>query len=142
VIIAAALWGVENVLAKKAMLNGSSNFVVSFGRMFIGAIFLFGVLVSFGNLGALLELSAAQAVNIAVSTGLLFCYVFFYYWSVKLINVSKASSILLAAPIITLFIGSLVLGEPAPLLQLVGSGVILAGAAVMAKSRSEFREGV
>jgi drug/metabolite transporter (DMT)-like permease len=142
VLAATMLWGVENVLARYALIKDESNLVVSFARMFIGSLFLFSAVLALGKMDALLSLSPAQLGNVLVSTGLLFGYVFCYYWSIKLINVSKASTLLLIAPVITLLVGISVFGEPAPLMQLAGSAVILAGALVVAKERSVLSSGI
>ncbi|MCX6814534.1 MAG: DMT family transporter [Candidatus Aenigmarchaeota archaeon] len=142
VLIATMLWGIENVLAKYALIKDESNLVVSFARMFIGAIFLFSAVLALGKMDALFSLSFQQLGNVLISTGLLFGYVFCYYWSIKLINVSKAASLLLIAPVITLFIGVYVFGEPLPWLQRIGSILILAGAFVVAKERSVLNSGV
>jgi drug/metabolite transporter (DMT)-like permease len=136
VLIATMLWGIENVLAKYAMIKDESNFVVSFARMFIGSLFLFSAVLALGKMDALLSMSFQQLGNVLISTGLLFGYVFCYYWSIKLINVSKAAALLLIAPVITLLIGVYIFGEPLPLFQRIGSMLILAGAFVVAKERS------
>jgi len=142
VLIATMLWGVENVLAKYALIKDESNLVVSFARMFIGSLLLFSAVLALGKMDALLSLSFQQLGNILISTGLLFGYVFCYYWSIKLINVSKAAALLLIAPVITLLIGVYIFGEPLPLFQRIGSMLILAGAFVIAKERSVLNNGV
>lgn len=138
VLCATILWGVENVLAKKAMIRGENNYVVSFARMFFGAVFLFGVLLFSSKLSLILSLTGQQILYISISTFLLFFYVLTYYASLRYINVSKAASILMISPIITLFLGVFILNEPAPLLQLIGSAIILVGAYFILTSRSEF----
>jgi drug/metabolite transporter (DMT)-like permease len=142
VIAATALWAVENVAARKLLREGESNFLVSFGRMFFGSLFLLGVLGLTGRAGALLSLTAVQATSLLVSTGLLFFYVLFYYWSLRHINVSKAATVLLLAPVITLLLGWHYLQEPVTLLQIGGSAAILAGAFLISKVKSEFHTGV
>ena len=142
VLAATMLWGVENVLAKYALIKDESNLVVSFSRMLIGSLFLFAAVLALGKTGALLSLSPAQAVSVLVSTGLLSGYVFCYYWSLKLINVSKASTILLLAPVVTLFIGIYAFGEPFPINQRLGSVLILAGAFILAREKSILSGGV
>ena len=142
VLGATMLWGVENVLVRFALIKDESNLVVSFARMFIGSLFLFAAVLALGKTGALLSLTPAQLGNVLVSTGVLFAYVFCYYWSLKLINVSKASALLLLAPVITLLIGIYVFGEPFPLLQRIGSVLILVGAFVVAKERSSLSNGI
>ncbi len=142
VLLATMLWGVENVLAKYAMIKDESNLVVSFARMFIGSLFLFSAVIALGKTGDLLALSAGQLTNVLVSAGLLFGYVLCYYWSIKLINVSKASAMLLLAPVITLAIGVYVFGEPFPWFQRIGSVFILLGALLVAKERSVLSNGI
>lgn len=142
IIGATVLWAVENTIAKKAMIKGESNFVVSFARMLFGAVILFATIILLGKLPLLFELTTLQIRNLAISTGILFAYVFFWYYSIKFINVSKAAAILLLAPVISLAAGVVFLGEPAPMLQLIGSALILAGAYVVSKIRSEFVQAI
>lgn len=139
ILSAAFLWGAENVISRKAMISGDTNWVVSFSRMFFGGLILFGIVLLTGKTAALFSLTSLQMYNIAISTGLLFAYVLFYYWSLRLINVSKAAMMLLISPVVSLIIGIAILHEPAPLLQLAGSGVILIGAFFMASIKSEER---
>lgn len=136
------LWAVENMIARKTMIKGESNYVVSFARMFFGSVFLFGIILLLGKVDLLLSLSSQQVVNLLISTGILFGYVFCWYKSIKLINVSKASTLLLLAPVISLVIGVFVFGEPAPVLQLLGSGLILLGTYFVSGVKSEFVKGV
>jgi drug/metabolite transporter (DMT)-like permease len=142
VLLGTILWGVENVIAKHAMLKEESNWTVSFARMFIGGIFLFVIAFSLGKAGMLLTLSPNQIVSVIISTGILFAYVFSWYWSIRLINVSKAAALLLIAPVISLVLGVVLFGEPAPLLQIVGSVLILIGAAFVVRIKSELVSGV
>lgn len=137
VIGATILWAVENTIAKKAMIKGEHNFVVSFARMFFGAVFLFGVALATGKIGLILQLTSVQWFYILLSTTILFLYVLTYYASVKRINVSKASAILMLAPVITLILGITFLGEPAPVWQLIGSAIILIGGYLIAGVKSE-----
>ena len=91
-------------------------------------------------MGALLALSLQQWANILISTALLFAYVLFWYWSMKYINVSKATTLLLLAPIISLVGGVVFLGEPVPAMQLAGSAIMLAGAYFVMGAKSESRK--
>ena len=138
VISATVLWAVENIIAKKAMKSGADNLIISFARMFFGGLILFGAVILSGSL-PMLALTAQQSINIAISIALLLAYVLFYYWSLKLINVSKAAVLLLIAPVVSLVIGIYALGEPAPPVQLAGSALILAGAFYMSRVKSEQR---
>ncbi len=142
VIGATILWALENVIARKAMINGETNFVVSFARMFFGGVILFGVVLLLGKFDLLLSLSAQQWTNIFVSVSILFGYVLCWYWSIRYINVSKASILLLLAPVVSLILGVVWFGEPVPVLQLAGSALILIGAYFVIRIRSEFVTGV
>jgi drug/metabolite transporter (DMT)-like permease len=138
VVAATVLWAVENVISRKAMILGESNFIVSFARMTFGAVFLFGLLLLSSNFYSLFSLSQIQWGYILISTAILFAYILTYYWSIKYINVSKASSILLISPVITLVLGVVFLNEPAPEIQIIGSLIILAGAYLISNIKSEF----
>lgn len=138
IILATFLWGVENIIAKKVMIKGESNFVVTFSRMFFGAILLFGILLGLGKLDQLLSLTIGQIGKILISSAILFGYVFTWYWGIKLINVSKAAPILLLAPVVSLLLGAVWLGEPTPTLQLLGSALILLGAFIVTTVKSKF----
>jgi len=91
-----------------------------------------------GKMNLIASLSMQDWINLFVSTGLLFLYVLTFYWSIKKINVSKASTILLIAPIITLILGIVFLKEPINALQLIGSAMILIGAYFIVTVKSEF----
>lgn len=138
VVIATILWAFEAVIARKVMSKGENNFFVSFVRMFFGGIILFAFAILGGKYDIILSLSTQQLINVGISTIILFGYVLFWYWSLKLINVSKAATLLLISPVISLFIGMLAFREPAPFLQLIGSALILIGTYFVSKTKSEF----
>jgi drug/metabolite transporter (DMT)-like permease len=140
VLGATVLWAVENTISKKAMLDKESNWVVTFSRMFFGAILLIIIILAMGNIGMLFSLTGEQWIYVAISGGFLLVYVLTYYWGLKHINLSKASAILLLAPVISLFLGMIWLGEKALPLQLVGSGLILVGSYFVIRAKSEKRK--
>ena len=142
VLFGTILWGIENTLAKKAMNKGEGNFIVSFGRMFIGGVLLMAIVVLLGKIDILLTLSQQQIINLFISTGILFGYVFFWYYSIKFINLTKASFILLISPVISTFLGVFWFNEPLPMLQILGSALILAGLLFILKSESELSTAV
>jgi drug/metabolite transporter (DMT)-like permease len=142
VIGATVLWALENVAARKVMSAGGTNFTVSFARMFFGGLILFGAVILTNKFGVLLTLTTPQWNNIFVSTGVLFGYVLFWYWSLKHINVSKAATLLLLAPVVSLAVGAVWLGEPTPAVQLAGSALILIGAYCVCSIKSEMTTGV
>ncbi len=142
IIGATILWALENVIAKKSMVKGDTNFVVSFSRMFFGGLILFGAVLLTGKAGVVFSLTGQQMVSILVSTGFLFAYVLFWYAAIKYINVSKASLLLLLAPVISLVLGNAWLHEPVPVLQIIGSAMILVGAYFVVGIRSRLSTGV
>jgi drug/metabolite transporter (DMT)-like permease len=139
---ATVLWAVENTIARKAMIEGDTNWLVSFSRMFIGALILFGAAGVMGKLGLLMSLTSQQVVNIGISTAILFGFVFCWYYSLRFINVSKAATFLLLAPVVSLALGAAFLGEPVPAVQMIGSALILVGAYLVVKVRSRLSTGV
>lgn len=140
VLSATVLWAIENTFAKKVMINKESNWVVTFSRMFFGALILFAIIFIIGKSNLLFSLNSQQALYIFISGIFLFFYVLTWYWGLKYINLSKASTILLIAPVISLILGIIWLGEQVFALQLVGSALILIGAYVVARTKSERRK--
>ena len=136
-LFATVLWAIENTLAKKFMRLGETNWRVTFGRMFFGSLFLFGVATLQGKLHLIAELQPVQWLYIAVSTLMLTWYVLTWYWGLKYINLSKASGILLLSPVISLILGVMFLSEPVYPLQLAGSALILLGCFTLARTKSE-----
>jgi len=139
VLTATFLWAVENTISKKAMINNESNWVVTFSRMFFGSVILFAIIFLTGKTNLLFSLTAEQLIYIAISGIFLFMYVFTWYWGLKYINLSKASTILLVAPVISLILGMVWLKEQVFAIQMIGSLLILAGAYIMIRVKSERR---
>jgi drug/metabolite transporter (DMT)-like permease len=142
VVLGTIMWGLENTISRKVMLKEESSLVVSFSRMFFGGAFLFGIALLMGRLDVLLNLTQQQMASILISSGFLFAYILFWYSAIRLINVSKAVLFLLLAPVISMWLGALWFGEPVPPLQVLGSVLIIAGAAFAGKIRSEFSDEV
>lgn len=142
VLGATVLWGLENVFAKKVMKDGANSFIVSFCRMFFGGLILFGAVLLTGKMNVIYSLTVVQWNNIFVSTAILAGYVFFWYWGLKHLSVTKAATLLLLAPVVSLAAGILWLGEPMLPVQLVGSGLILAGAYFVAGMKSATETGI
>ena len=137
VLGATLLWALENLLAKKFMNLGETNWRVTFGRMFFGSLLLFSAVVIQDKLDILLGLQPMQWVYLGISTLMLFWYVLTWYWGLKFINLSKATGLLLTAPVISLVLGALVLSETIYPLQLLGSSFIMIGCVFLSRTRSE-----
>ncbi|NIO44016.1 MAG: EamA family transporter [Candidatus Aenigmarchaeota archaeon] len=133
VIIATVLFAIENIISKYAMIKKESNFVVSFCRMFFASIVLFSIVLIIGSFNQLLLITSEQILYIGISVSILFLYVFFWYYSISLIKVSKASTLLLLSPPISLFLSFLFLEEIILPLQIIGSLLILVGAFIVSK---------
>lgn len=142
VIIATFLWAVENIIARKVLREGESNFIVSFARMFFGGLILFGGLLILGKSNLLFDLTFEQIRNIGISTLILFGYVFTWYWAIKLINVSKAATFLLISPVISFVLGIALMNEAFSTLQIIGSVLILIGSYFATQTKSEMIERV
>lgn len=139
VLGATILWAIENTISKKAMNKNENNFVVTFSRMFFGGLLLIAIIALTGKFNLLLELTGKQIIYLLMSTLFLFTYVLSWYWGLKFINLSKAATILLVAPVISLILGTIFLGEEIIMLSIVGSLVILIGAYLITKTKSEKR---
>jgi len=139
VIIATVLWAIENTIAKKIMSDKESNWVVTFSRMFFGSLVLFAIIIFLGKIPLLFQLTAQHWIYIFISGTFLLLYVLTWYWGLKHINLSKASTILLIAPVISLILGSVWLGEKVFLVQLIGSALILIGAFFIIRTKSELK---
>ncbi|MDP2926046.1 MAG: DMT family transporter [Nanoarchaeota archaeon] len=137
VLGATFLWAIENTISKKVMLEKESNWVVTFSRMFFGSLVLFAIIFIIGKANLIFSLNSQQIIYIIISGALLFLYVLTWYWGLKYINLSKASTILLIAPVISLILGFLWLNEQVFILQIIGSILILIGAFVIARIKSE-----
>jgi len=133
IIIATILIAIENIISKYAMIKKESNFVVSFCRMFFASIILFSIVLLMGKFNQLLLITYEQVLYIGISVSLLFLYVFFWYYSIRLIKVSKASTLLLLSPPISLFLSYLFLEETIIELQIMGSILILLGAFIVSR---------
>jgi drug/metabolite transporter (DMT)-like permease len=138
VLGATILWAFENTISKKVM-DKESNWVVSFSRMFFGSLILFAIVFLMRKTDLLLSLTSQQVLYIIISGAFLFLYVLTWYWGLKYINLSKASTILLLAPVISLILGMIWLGEQVFILQIIGSVLILVGAFVITRIKSEKR---
>mgnify|MGYP000014567734 FL=1 len=139
VLLATILWAIENTIARKAMLLKETNWVVTFSRMFFGSLVLFSIMFLVGKINLLFELTHQQIVYITVSAAMLTWYVLTWYWGLRYINLSKASTILLLSPVISLVAGYYFLNEPIFKLQIAGSMLILVGAYHIIKVKSERR---
>ncbi|HLC65685.1 MAG TPA: DMT family transporter [Candidatus Nanoarchaeia archaeon] len=136
VLIAAVLWGFENVLSKYT-LNGLPASIVAFGRMFFGSVFIFIYLAVVQKIPLVAGLSSGDMLWTILTSVILFCFLITYYSGLKYINVSSATAILLAGAPITALLNFATSDVHVALIQLFG--IILAGLGIALAVFSEFR---
>lgn len=129
VLIAVLFWAAENVLSKNLLKNLSGS-IVAWGRMFFGAIFIFGFMVISGHLIKISSMTETQWGWIVVTSVLLLGYNLTWYNGLKHVPVSLASAVLMLGAPITALLTAISTGKLA--LKDVYSGVlILAGLIIM-----------
>ncbi|MEM4257474.1 MAG: DMT family transporter [Candidatus Diapherotrites archaeon] len=127
VFAATILWAIENVISKYAIKEKEiSPNIVAFGRMFFGSIFMLIILSSIGAIKTP-TFEITQWLWLLATTALLFLYVLTYYNSLKYIEVSKASAIIMLAQPITALLSLLFLGKNLTLQQGIGLTLMVIG---------------
>ncbi|GAI53242.1 unnamed protein product, partial [marine sediment metagenome] len=130
IFIAAILWAIEAVVAKRVMGQVSSN-VAAFGRMFFGAIVMLIYLALTGKLGIVASFSGQQVGWIAITTLFLFGYVSCYYAGLKYAPASIVASILVLGSVITSLLYAIFDAKRYSLEQIVGMLLIVAATLVL-----------
>ena len=102
VLIATILWGVENVIAKKALKNIDPDLVTA-ARMGFGSLILLAAaaLTSPSALKGVLTFSSSQWLWVIISSAALLGYVMSWYRALKMAPATFVTSILVAATLIT-----------------------------------------
>jgi drug/metabolite transporter (DMT)-like permease len=102
ILLATALWAIENTFSKHVLKSLSGN-VIAFGRMFFGSLFILVYLFFTGKSSLLLNLTMPQIQWVLITSGMLVLYVVTWYNGLKHVDVSLATAILLlGSPITTL----------------------------------------
>jgi len=107
IFIAAILWAIEAIVAKRVMGRVSSN-VAAFGRMFFGAIAMLIYLALTGKLGIMASLGGQQIGWIVLTSLFLLGYVSCYYNGLKYAPASIVASILVLGSVITSLLYALI----------------------------------
>jgi len=126
ILLAAIMWGAENTISKR-VLKELSGSIVAFGRMFFGSAFILAFLALTGNIPQIFEISTVQWQWIAISSALLFGYVFTFYNGLKHLPLHKATAVLLLAQPITILLSSAFLGTRISLQEAFGLLLAIAG---------------
>ncbi len=130
ILLATVFWAGENVLSKH-LLKELSPRVVAFGRMFFGSMFILAFLFATGNISHITTLGASHWIWVAITSVLLFGYVFTWYSGLKHVEVSVATCILLLGSVITTLLNLVFLGVTMPFLQVLGMLATTSGVAIV-----------
>ena len=130
ILIAAVLWAVEAIVAKRVMRQVSSNVAV-FGRMFFGAILMLVYLAFTGNLGTIATLTGQQIGWVALTSLFLLGYVSCYYTGLKLAPASIVASILVLGSVITSLLYAIFDAKIYSLEQIAGMLLIIVAALML-----------
>ncbi|PLX36504.1 MAG: EamA family transporter [Hyphomicrobiales bacterium] len=121
------LWSVAHVIIKEELgRTPITPAEVTFLRVLVSSIFLGAVALSGNGIGTTLE----QAMNggfqtFAIAMGVVyFVELLVWFYAVRSIDVSLASSITIPAPVVTMALAILFLGEAIETYELVGMGLV------------------
>lgn len=131
ILLATLFWAIENIIAKIALRNISS-FIVAWGRMFFGSIFLLIYLAFAGGIEQLFIFSADKFGWLMLSGIILFGYVTTWYSALKSAPATVVSSVLVIAAPITALLNSVFITHQIKLsavlpILLISVGAILMG---------------
>ena len=126
ILLATILWAVENIIAKKALIDLPPNLVVA-ARMILGSLVLISTLLISGKGPLVAQLQPTQWLMLAAVALLLFAYVFSWYRALKFAPATHVASILVSATIITNLLNSIFITHAISLNHLAQSVSIIAG---------------
>ncbi|MBS3061700.1 MAG: DMT family transporter [Candidatus Diapherotrites archaeon] len=129
ILVAVLLWAVENMLAKR-LLNQNQHLdglTVGFGRMFFGALFLFGLLVFTGDVSGIGSLSFDHWQWIALTGLFLVVYVATYYVGLEHIPLHQAAALLAFGQPVTAVLTFFFVGKTPLLPEAVGLLLLVLG---------------
>lgn len=106
VLGATILWAIENVIAKKALQN-IDPLIISWARMVIGLPVLLVAVVIVGKTHILFNASSFNLLSLTTSSLFLTGYMLSWYAGLRYVPVTLATSLLVFAPIITLFLSTI-----------------------------------
>lgn len=125
ILAATFFWTVEVIIAK-ITLKDTDNLIVSWGRMFLGSVFLIVIAAVTGKLPLLLQVKPDQLIVIAGSILLLTGYVTFWFRALKYAPATVVTSVLILATPITNILSVIFITHtfpPVQILNLLGTTV-------------------
>ena len=126
ILAATLLWAIETVIAKKVLANLDS-IVLAWGRMFFGAIILFGFLFFIKDTAGIFQLNLLQIQWLLLASGLLAGYVITWYSALKKLPATVVTCFLVLASPITTFLNSIFVTHKLASQNVWGMLIILAG---------------
>ncbi len=141
VLAATVLWAIENIIAKKALVNLSSQLVAA-ARLGLGSIILLVVVAMQHNLPLILDLSFRQWSWVGLTSLLLFGYVSCWYASLKRAPVTLVASLLVPASLITSLLSLIFLNKTMAQIEILGAGLIVMAIIVLIYSSQRIKKQV
>jgi drug/metabolite transporter (DMT)-like permease len=135
---ATLLWSIEYVLAKKLLANTSSE-TVGWARMFFGSIFMIIFLAATGRAAGLASVDLSQAKWLALSSGLLFVYVFTWYKALKYAPASVVTCLLVPASLLTTLLNSVFVTHRFSIEQAAAGVLFSAAITLIVKYKPQFK---
>jgi drug/metabolite transporter (DMT)-like permease len=108
VLLATLLWAVENVIAKKVLVQVPPDVVVA-ARMGVGSVVLMGMLMVTGKGPLIGQLTGQQWLLLLGVSSLLFGYVATWYRALQYLPATLTAAVLVGATVITSLLQSLLL---------------------------------
>ncbi len=118
ILAATILWSVENIIAKIALKDIESG-IVTWGRMFIGSIFMILLAITQNKLILITRLNPSQVLPIGGSVLLLTGYVYFWFKALKFAPATIVTSVLILATPITNVLSAIFITHNLPKMQLI-----------------------
>lgn len=137
ILAATLLWAVENIIAKKALKNLSSQLVAA-ARMSFGAILLLIVVAIQGNLAIVGSLNFTQWSWTILTAIFLFAFVTSWYAALKRAPVTIVASLLVPASLITSLLSLVFLNKSFTVFEIVSAACIIVAVFVLAWSSRKF----
>lgn len=130
ILAATIFWAIENIIAKKALKNLSSQLVAA-ARMSFGSVFLLVVVALQGNFSIISNLSTAQWGWTILTSVLLFGYVTSWYSALKLAPALVVASLLVPASLVTSALSLIFLNKSFSVTELISSACVVVAVGVL-----------
>lgn len=130
ILAATILWAIENIIAKVALRDISSQTVAA-ARMAVGSLLLGALVLGQGSAGLVTNLTAAQWGWTLLTSALLAGYVLSWYTALKYAPVTYVATLLVPATLITNALSAAFITHSLPTPQAVSAVLFAVGAALV-----------